>query len=124
MPTLNGKAPQTFLGVQTSFVNENSKNKDTAWKLMEEFVNKGQDIVYKTGSSIPVAKDYVIDDEYTKAFMEQAKVAMPMPNIVEVQAMWEPAANNLKLLTSGQIDAKTAGENIVNQVKEGIKQIK
>ncbi|MDU3350876.1 MAG: maltose ABC transporter substrate-binding protein, partial [Clostridium sp.] len=62
--------------------------------------------------------------EYTKAFMEQAKVAMPMPNIVEVQAMWEPAANNLKLLTSGQIDAKTAGENIVNQVKEGIKQIK
>ena len=56
--------------------------------------------------------------------MEQAKVAMPMPNIVEVQAMWEPAANNLKLLTSGQIDAKTAGENIVNQVKEGIKQIK
>ncbi|KLE15859.1 maltose ABC transporter substrate-binding protein [Clostridium sp. C8] len=124
MPTLNGKAPQTFLGVQTSFVNENSKNKDLAWKLMEEFVNKGQDIVYKTGSRIPVSKDYVVDDEYTKAFMEQAKVAMPMPNIVEVQAMWEPAANNLKLLTLGQIDAKTAGENIVNQVKEGIKQIK
>jgi arabinogalactan oligomer / maltooligosaccharide transport system substrate-binding protein len=124
MPTLNGKVPQTFLGVQTAFVNENSKNKDIAWKLMEEFVNKGQDIVYKTGSRIPVAKGYTVDDEYTKAFMEQAKVAMPMPNIVEVQAMWEPAGNNLKLLTSGQIDAKTAGKNIVDQVKEGIKQIK
>ncbi|WP_411168905.1 extracellular solute-binding protein [Clostridium sp. MB05] len=124
MPTLNGKVPQTFLGVQTAFVNENSKNKDIAWKLMEEFVNKGQDIVYKTGSRIPVAKGYTVDDEYTKAFMEQAKVSMPMPNIVEVQAMWEPAGNNLKLLTSGQIDAKTAGKNIVDQVKEGIKQIK
>ncbi|GAA0084271.1 extracellular solute-binding protein [Clostridium sp. CTA-7] len=124
MPTLNGKVPQTFLGVQTAFVNENSKNKDIAWKLMEEFVNKGQDIVYKTGSRIPVAKGYTVDDEYTKAFMEQAKVAMPMPNVVEVQAMWEPAGNNLKLLTSGQIDAKTAGKNIVDQVKEGIKQIK
>ncbi|MDZ4941478.1 maltose ABC transporter substrate-binding protein, partial [Clostridium perfringens] len=70
------------------------------------------------------AKGYTVDDEYTKAFMEQAKVSMPMPNIVEVQAMWEPAGNNLKLLTSGQIDAKTAGKNIVDQVKEGIKQIK
>lgn len=124
MPTLNGNAPSTFLGVQTSFVNENSKNKDLAWKLMEEFVNKGQDIVYKTGSRIPVAKDYTVEDEYTKVFMEQAKVATPMPNIVEVQAMWEPGGNNLKLLTSGQTDAATTGKNIVEQVKEGIKQIK
>ena len=124
MPTLNGKVPSTFLGVQTGFVNENSKNKDLAWKLMEEFIDKGQDIVYKTGSRIPVAKDYTVDDEYTKAFMEQAKVATPMPNIVEVQAMWEPANNNLKLLTSGQTDAATTAKNIVDQVKEGIKQIK
>ena len=124
MPTLNGKAPQTFLGVQTAIVNENSKNKDIAWKLMEEFVNKGQDIVYKNGARIPVAKDYAVSDEYTKVFMEQAKVAYPMPNINEIQAMWEPAANNLKLLTSGQIDAKTAGKNMVDQITEGIKQIK
>mgnify|MGYP005609794513 FL=1 len=124
MPTLNGNAPSTFLGVQTAVVNENSKNKDLAWKLMEEFVNKGQDIVYKTGSRIPVAKDYTIDNEYTKAFVEQAKVATPMPNIVEVQAMWTPANNNLILLTSGQTDAATTAKNIVDQVKEGIKQIK
>ena len=91
---------------------------------MEEFIDKGQDIVYKTGSRIPVAKDYNVDDEYTKVFMEQAKVATPMPNIVEVQAMWEPANNNLKLLTSGQTDAATTAKNIVDQVKEGIKQIK
>lgn len=124
MPTLGGNAPQTFLGVQSGIVNENSKNKDLSWKLMEEFINKGQDIVYKTGSRIPVAKDYTVDDEYTKVFMEQAKVAYPMPNIVEVQAMWEPANNNLKLLTSGQSDAATTAKNIVNQVEEGIKQIK
>ena len=124
MPTLNGKTISTFLGVQTSFVNDKSKNKDIAWKLMEEFINKGQDIVYKSGNRIPVAKDYKIDDANINAFIEQAKVATPMPNIVEVQAMWEPGANNLKLLTSGQIDAATAGKNIVDQVKEGIKQIK
>ncbi|MBE6053863.1 MAG: maltose ABC transporter substrate-binding protein [Clostridium sartagoforme] len=124
MPTLGGNTVSTFLGVQTSLVNENSKNKDLAWKLMEEFVNKGQDIVYKTGSRIPVVKDYAVEDEYTKVFMEQAKVATPMPNIVEVQAMWEPGGNNLKLLTSGQTDAATTAKNVVEQVKEGIKQIK
>lgn len=124
MPTLNGNAPSTFLGVQTGIVNENSKNKDLAWELMQEFVDKGQDIIYNTGNRIPVAKDYAIDNEYTKVFVEQAKVATPMPNIVEVQAMWTPAKNNLILLTSGQTDAATTGKNIVEQVEEGIKQIK
>ena len=124
MPTLGGKNPQTFLGVQTSIVNENSKNKDLAWELMKEFVDKGQDIVYKNGARIPVAKDYVVEDEYTKVFMEQAKVAYPMPNINEVQAIWTPAKNNLQLLTSGQIDAATAGKNMLEQTAEGIKQIK
>ena len=124
MPTLNGNTTSTFLGVQAGIVNENSKNKDLAWELMEEFVDKGQDIVYKNGSRIPVDKNYTVDDEYTKVFMEQAKVAYPMPNVVEVQAMWEPANNNLKLLTSGQSDAETTGKSIVDQVAEGIKQIK
>ncbi|GAB6169382.1 extracellular solute-binding protein [Clostridium carnis] len=124
MPTLGGKAPETFLGVQVAFVNANSKNKDAAWKLMEELVSKSSEIVYKAGNRIPVLKDAKVDDEYTKAFMEQAKVATPMPNIPEVQAMWEPAANNLKLLTAGQIDVDTCATNIVNQVKEGIAQLK
>ncbi|MGG7056773.1 maltose ABC transporter substrate-binding protein [Clostridium tertium] len=124
MPTFGGNDTSTFLGVQTGIVNENSKNKDLAWDLMQEFIDKGQDIVYKTGNRIPVAKDYAIDNEYTKAFVEQAKIATPMPNIVEVQAMWTPANNNLKLLTSGQTDAATTAKNIVDQVEEGIKQIK
>lgn len=124
MPTFGGNNSSTFLGVQTGIVNENSKNKDLAWDLMKEFINKGQDIVYKTGNRIPVAKNYAIDNEYTKAFVEQAKIATPMPNIVEVQAMWTPANNNLKLLTSGQTDAATTAKNIVDQVEEGIKQIK
>lgn len=123
MPTLEGKAPQPFMGVQVGFVNGNSKNQEVAWDLMEVFVEKGQDIVYNTGHRIPVAKDYAVKDDYTKAFMEQAKTANPMPNIPEIQAMWTPANNNLQLLSSGQVDAKTAGQNMVDQIKEGINQL-
>lgn len=118
LPTLEGKAPQPFLGVQVGFVNENSKNKDLAWKLMEEFTDKGQDIVYKDGNRIPVAKDYNIESEYTKAFVEQAKNSYPMPNIPEVQDMWDPAKNNITLLLNGETDAKTTGANIVQQMKD------
>ncbi|MBU5455966.1 sugar ABC transporter substrate-binding protein [Caproiciproducens sp. MSJ-32] len=123
LPTLEGKAPQPLMGVQVAFVNANSKNQESAWKLMEEFIAKGQDVIYNTGHRIPVDKDYVVDDVYTKAFMEQAKTANPMPNIPEIQAMWTPANNNLQLLSSGQVDAKTAGQNMVDQVKEGISQL-
>ena len=122
LPTLDGNAPTPFSGVQTAFVNENSSNKDLAWSLMKEFMAKGQDVMYKTGSRIPVQEGYSVDDPITQAFMKASETAVPMPNIAEVQAMWTPAADNLKLLTSGQIDAKTAGENIVTQMKEGIQQ--
>lgn len=120
LPTLDGKAPQPFLGVQAGFVNENSKSKDLAWKLMEEFMNKGQDVVYKDGNRIPVSKDYAVDNEFTKAFMKQAENAFPMPNIPEVQDMWEPAGNNITLLVTGEADAKTTGANIVQQMNERI----
>lgn len=123
LPTLDGKAPTPFSGVQTAFVSENSTNKEVAWELMKEYMAKGQDIMYKTGSRIPVQEGYVVDDEITKAFMTASETAIPMPNIAEIQAMWTPAENNLKLLTSGQIDAATAAKNLVEQIKEGITQL-
>lgn len=124
MPTLNGNAPSSFLGVQSSFVVEGSKNKDLAWDLMKTFLDSSQDIVYNAGSRIPVKAGYDVKEDTTKGFMAQAEVATPMPNIPEVNALWDPTKNNLTALTSGTIDAKTAGDNIVSQFKEGIAQLK
>lgn len=129
MPTLNGKAMKSFLGVQVSIVNAKSKNAETAWDLNKYLAEKSSEIVYVNGNRIPVLKDalnneVIKNDENAKAFMEQAKNSVPMPNIPEVQAMWAPAGDNIKLMNSGQIDAKTCGDNIVNQIKEGISQLK
>ena len=38
--------------------------------------------------------------------------------------MWTPSGDNIRLMNSGQLDAKTCGENIVNQIKERISQLK
>lgn len=124
MPTLNGQVPSTFMGVQSAFVSSNSKEQELSWDLMNAFFEASQDIVYKTGSRIPVQAGYEIEEATTKGFLAQAKYATPMPNIVEMGAVWEPAKNNLIALISGQIDGATAGKTMTEQTLEGIKQLK
>jgi len=129
MPTLGGKPVTTFLGVQTAFVSEKSANKDLAWDLVKYLTENSTDLLIEKGNRIPATKAGVDGDLFKKsanmvAFSEQAKNATPMPNIPEVQAMWTPGADGLKALTSGTMDPKAVGDQIVTQVKEGIAQQK
>ena len=52
------------------------------------------------------------------------KNAEAMPNVPEMQAAGDPGKNNIKLLISGQIDAKTAAKNMKEQTIQGIQQAK
>lgn len=129
MPTLDGKKIPTFMGVQASFVNNKSDNQDAAWKLCKYLTENSGEVMLNTGHRIPVTKQYLDSKEFKDnklmaAFAEQAKNATPMPNIPEVQAMWEPAGNNLTLLTSGKITPAECGKNMVEQIKQGIAQQK
>ena len=129
MPTLGGKAVSTFLGVQTAFVSEKSANKDLAWDLLKYLTENSNDLLIQKGNRIPATKAGVESDTFKNAsnmiaFSEQAKSATAMPNIPEVQAMWTPGADALKALTSGTIDPKTAGAQIVQQITDGIAQQK
>ncbi len=45
-----------------------------------------------------------------------------MPNISQMSAVWEPAANMLFDSVSGKKDAKTAANDAVTLIKETIKQ--
>ncbi|MFW2490333.1 sugar ABC transporter substrate-binding protein [Clostridium chromiireducens] len=126
MPTFGGKNVTTALGVQTAFVAEKSPNKDIAWDLMKYIQDNINPIIIDSGR-IPVTKEGVESDAFKAnkdmiAFAEQAKYAVPMPNIPEMQAVWTPAGNMLTAMTAGQQDPKTTGEEIVKQIKEGIAQ--
>lgn len=128
IPTLGGKPVSTFVGVQAAFVSEKSANKDLAWELMKYLSENCNDFVIDKGNRIPVTKAGVESEmfknkENMDAFAAQAKNATPMPNIPEIMAMWGPAGNGLKQLTTGT-DPKEVGEQIVNQIKEGISQQK
>lgn len=129
IPTLNGNNIPTFLGVQTSFVSSKSKNQELAWELNKYLSENVSDILLNTGNRIPVLKSVLESDEFTKneelkQFSEQAKFATPMPNIPEVQAMWIPAGENIRLLMTNQLSPKECADTTVEQIKQGIAQQK
>lgn len=129
IPTFNGQPIKTFMGVQTAYVSANSKKQDLAWDLTKYLSENTSDILLETGNRIPVLKSVTESEkfaknEYMSQFAEQTKVADPMPNIPEVQAMWGPGASNLKLLMTEQLSAKECADLTVKQIKEGIAQQK
>ena len=129
IPTLNNQTVKPFLGVQVAFVNKNSKKQDKAWELIKYLNENNTDIIIKEGNRIPVLKSAqeeaaFKDNKEIQTFAEAAKNAEAMPNVPEMQAAWDPGKNNIKLLISGQIDAKTAAKNIQEQTIQGIQQAK
>lgn len=129
IPTLNGQPIKTFMGVQTAFVSANSKKQELAWDLTKYLSENTSDILLETGNRIPVLKSVTesekfAQNEYMKQFAEQTKVADPMPNIPEVQAMWGPGASKIKLLITEQLSAKECADLTVKQMEEGIAQQK
>ncbi len=128
-PTLGGNNVKSFMGVQTAFVSSKSKNQELAWDLAKYLSENTSDILLNTGNRIPVLKSVVESEEFAKNeymlnFAEQTKVADPMPNIPEVQAMWGPAGDNLRLLMNEQLSPEECANMTVEQIKEGIAQQK
>lgn len=129
LPTLNGKTVTPFLGVQTAFVNKNSTKQEKAWDLIKYLNENNTEILVEKGNRIPVTKKGQDSDTFKKnenisVFAASAKNATPMPNIPEVQAIWDPAKDNIKSMIADKIDAQTTAKNIYDQVQEGIKQMK
>lgn len=129
IPSLNGNEVTPFMGVQAAFVSSKSDKQEDAWKLVKYLAENSGDIVLEEGNRIPVYTDSFEteafkNNKYMGAFVEQAKVADPMPNIPEVQAMWKPGETNILLMIQGQQTAKEAADKTVEQIKEGIAQQK
>lgn len=129
LPKMGTNPTPSFLGVQTAFVSAKSEKQDLAFELVKYLSENSGETLYDMGNRIPVLtsvlnSDKVSADAYTQGFAAQAVNANPMPNIPEVAAMWAPAADNIKLLTAGQIDAATCGKTIADQIAVGIAQQK
>ena len=129
IPTLpNGKDYAAFGGGKAWIIPSSTKNLEGAQKFVDFLVStEQQKAFYDTTNEIPAnteARSYAEgkNDELTTAVIKQFKNAQPMPNISQMSAVWEPAANMLFDAVSGKKDAKTAANDAVTLIKETIKQ--
>ena len=114
IPKINGEGVKSLMGVQTAFVSGKSKDQDGAWDLMKYLVNNTADKLYEVGNRIPVKKadldkDTVKNNETTKVFVEQLKSAVPMPNVSEVNGVWD-AGKKIQNVLTGKDIKKTADD--------------
>lgn len=129
IPTLpNGKDYSAFGGGKAWIIPSSTKNLEGAQKFVDFLVStEQQKAFYDATNEIPAnteARAYAEgkNDELTTAVIKQFKNAQPMPNISQMSAVWEPAANMLFDAVSGKKDAKTAANDAVTLIKETIKQ--
>ena len=129
IPTLpNGKDYAAFGGGKAWIIPSSTKNLEAAQKFVDFLVStEQQKAFYEATNEIPAnteARAYAEgkNDELTTAVIKQFKNAQPMPNISQMSAVWEPAANMLFDAVSGKKDAKTAANDAVTLIKETIKQ--
>ena len=129
IPTLpNGKEYTPFGGGKAWIIPSSTKNLEAAQKFVDFLVStEQQKAFYDATNEIPAnteARSYAEgkNDELTTAVIKQFKNAQPMPNISQMSAVWEPAANMLFDAVSGKKDAKTAANDAVTLIKETIKQ--
>lgn len=129
IPTLpNGKNYAAFGGGKAWIIPSSTKNLEAAQKFVDFLVStEQQKAFYDATNEIPAnteARSYAEgkNDELTTAVIKQFKNAQPIPNISQMSAVWEPAANMLFDAVSGKKDAKTAANDAVTLIKETIKQ--
>ena len=129
IPTLpNGKEYSAFGGGKAWIIPSSTKNLEGAQKFVDYLVStEQQKAFYEATNEIPAnteARAYAEgkNDELTTAVIKQFKNAQPMPNISQMSAVWEPAANMLFDAVSGKKDAKTAANDAVTLIKETIQQ--
>lgn len=122
MPTIDGKAMSTLVRVQTGFVNAKSKNQTEAMDLLKYLANHTSSILFKTGNRIPAITaeaTKVSTDANVKAFVDQVKVSIPMPNIKETASVWK-MNDSLNLLTSGKLTPEQYAEKALTDMKAAI----
>lgn len=122
----NGADMQPFSGVQALMVGNHAKNRDQAFGLAR-FATTPDSVVtlWKAFAKVPVRQDVLArpdlkSDPEIQVWSEQAALALPMPNIPEMGAVWKPWGDALDVIVPGKAEVKPTLERAVQQIREGI----
>lgn len=125
IPTIEGKKPKPFCGVQAFMISAFSKNKVMAQAFLNEYVATKETMLalYKKGARPPVyipAQSGL--DALTKGVYNSAMSATPMPNIPEMNSVWTAWGNAIELILNGKQAPQAALDEAVAQIKKAIEE--
>lgn len=122
----NGETPAPFLGVKALFVNAYSEYPRAA-SLFAQFASSSEMLEKRyeyTGEIPPVealqTSGIVADNELLYPFVEQAQEAIAMPNITEMQYVWESMDTAYSIIWKGDAEPQEALDRAVEQIEETI----
>ncbi|MCH1626145.1 sugar ABC transporter substrate-binding protein [Ferdinandcohnia quinoae] len=122
----NGEVPTSFSGIKGYYVNAYSKYPKAA-TLLAQFATSEEMLAkrFEITGQIPPHKallenDALKADEYAMAFLEQAQSAVPMPNIPEMQTVWDPMGKAFVSIWNEEVDVKEILDAAAQQVKDAV----
>ena len=117
LPTLveaGNKPMRPWMTVEGMFIAAPSKNKEAAYELIKYATDlQAAKTMALEGRQTPANKSVYTDakvaaDPILKAFFEQVKVAVPMPNLPEMTMVWSPATTAMNTVVKGTAKPKDA----------------
>ena len=125
LPTLpNGKPATPFIGVMTALVNQRGHNIPSATALAEYLSTVPEIQYFRVNADLPALiklqqSQEVQRNAFDAAFLKQAQVGVPMPNIPQMQAVWG-AMGEISNIIAGKVSPATGARDFVTQIKKGI----
>lgn len=126
IPMLAGKKARPFVGSHGFLINRQSKNKDAAKELIENYLvsKKGIMTMYKKDPRGPSRRDVLAslqNDVDLQGFMRSAEQGVPMPNVPQMGAVWSAVGEALQNVTKGRIKPDAAMRIAAQKIREALK---
>ncbi|KPB04847.1 sugar ABC transporter substrate-binding protein [Bacillus sp. CHD6a] len=121
----NGDVPKSFVGVKAWMLSSYSENQEWAIDLMKFITNYDNAMkYYELAGEMPALQealdsDVIANDEIIGAFAEQTQYGEPMPNIPQMQQVWDPMGSALQFIANGD-DVGEVLEEAVKTIEDNI----
>jgi arabinogalactan oligomer/maltooligosaccharide transport system substrate-binding protein len=127
IPGFEGQNPAApFMGVQAFFLSSKANNVTFAQELITSFVLREEDqlTLAESGGRLPAltsaAATYSEGNADVEGFAAAGENAVPMPNIPEMAAVWEPFGRAQADAIDGATDGETAAKNAAQAIRDAI----
>ena len=133
LPTLaeaGNKPMRPWMTVEGMFIAAPSKNKEAAYELIKYVTDlQSAKTLALEGRQTPANKNVYTDakvaaDPVLKAFFEQVKVAVPMPNLPEMTMVWSPATTAMNTVVKGTAKPKEALDGAQTAVQADVARLR